>query len=51
MPVESNLPRIDVPNVDIWTFLFERKDKAFPNDKSMHDHSPLISLAFALTLL
>ena len=33
MPTESQYPRIDVPNVDLWTFLFERKDKPFPDDK------------------
>jgi hypothetical protein len=35
MPVESPFPRIDVPDVDLWTFLFERKDRKFPDDKGM----------------
>lgn len=36
MPTESLLPRIDVPNVDLWTFLFERKDREFPDDKVIY---------------
>jgi len=35
MPTESVLPKIDVPDVDIWQFLFERKDKQFPDDHGM----------------
>lgn len=33
MPTESTYPRIDIPDVDIWTLLFEKKDREFPNDK------------------
>ncbi|KKA25449.1 Photinus-luciferin 4-monooxygenase (ATP-hydrolyzing) [Rasamsonia emersonii CBS 393.64] len=33
MPTKSLYPPIDIPNVDIWTFLFERKDREFPDDK------------------
>ncbi|CAG7945857.1 unnamed protein product [Penicillium olsonii] len=33
MPVSSNYAPIDIPAVDLWTFLFERKDRAFPDDK------------------
>ncbi|KAL4944777.1 hypothetical protein BDV06DRAFT_72571 [Aspergillus oleicola] len=33
MPVSSPYPVIDIPNVDLWTFLLEHKDKAFPDDK------------------
>lgn len=32
MPTESPYPRIDVPNVGLWDFLFERKDKPYPDD-------------------
>ncbi|KAJ5907508.1 hypothetical protein N7495_000190 [Penicillium taxi] len=34
MPVSSNYPDIDIPNVGLWDFLFERKDRPFPDDKS-----------------
>lgn len=34
MPTKSLYPPIDIPNVDLWTFLFERKDRPFPDDKS-----------------
>jgi hypothetical protein len=34
MPVSSDYPTVDIPNVDLWTFLFERKDRPFPDDKS-----------------
>nr|POE82670.1 putative 4-coumarate--coa ligase 1 [Quercus suber] len=33
MPAESNYPPIDIPNVGLWDFLFERKQKPFPDDK------------------
>jgi hypothetical protein len=33
MPTDSTYPRIDIPNIDLWAFLFERKDKEFPDDK------------------
>jgi 4-coumarate--CoA ligase len=35
MPVESALPRFKVPEVDIWTFLFERNDREYPDDKGL----------------
>lgn len=36
MPTESTYPRIDIPNVDLWAFLFERKDKEYPDDKVIY---------------
>ena len=33
MPTESLYPKIDIPSVDLWTFLFERNDRPFPDDK------------------
>ncbi|GIJ98696.1 hypothetical protein Aspvir_000815 [Aspergillus viridinutans] len=36
MPVSSPYPSIDIPNVDLWTFLFERKDRPFPDDKLIY---------------
>jgi 4-coumarate--CoA ligase len=33
MPTDSALPRIDILNVDLWGFLFERKDREFPDNK------------------
>jgi len=32
MPADSLYPPVDIPNVDLWTFLFERKDKPFADD-------------------
>ena len=34
MPVSSSYPPIDVPDVDVWDFLFDRKTRQFPDDKS-----------------
>jgi len=34
MPTESAYPKLDIPNVDLWGFLFERNDRPFPDDKS-----------------
>ncbi|KAJ9195637.1 hypothetical protein DTO164E3_6713 [Paecilomyces variotii] len=33
MPAQSTYPPIDIPDVDLWTFLFERADRPFPEDK------------------
>jgi 4-coumarate--CoA ligase len=33
MPVSSAFPSFELPQQDIWTFLFERKDKPYPDDK------------------
>lgn len=35
MPVTSSYAPVQVPDVDIWDFLFERKNKPFPDDKGM----------------
>ncbi|KAJ5368561.1 uncharacterized protein N7496_008321 [Penicillium cataractarum] len=37
MPVSSPYPSIRIPNVDLWTFLFERGDRQFPNDKVIYN--------------
>ncbi|KAK3167775.1 hypothetical protein OEA41_004221 [Lepraria neglecta] len=36
MPTESLYPKIDVPNADLWAFLFERNDRPFPDDKIIY---------------
>ncbi|OGE53679.1 hypothetical protein PENARI_c007G01916 [Penicillium arizonense] len=36
MPVSSNYPPVDIPELDLWTFLFERKDRPFPDDKILY---------------
>ncbi|PTU17155.1 hypothetical protein P175DRAFT_0536362 [Aspergillus ochraceoroseus IBT 24754] len=36
MPVASSYPSVDIPNVDLWSFLFERKDKPFPDDQVIY---------------
>lgn len=33
MPIESKFPPVDIPNVGIWDFLFENKQREFPDDK------------------
>lgn len=44
MPVASSYPPVDIPNVDLWSFLMERKDRQFPDDKS-----PLIPFPAGVT--
>ncbi|KAE8329100.1 hypothetical protein BDV39DRAFT_214098 [Aspergillus sergii] len=36
MPVSSQYPPVDIPDVDLWTFLFERKDRTFPDDNIIY---------------
>ena len=38
MPTQSLYPPINIPQVDLWQFLFERTDRDFPDDKSMNFH-------------
>ncbi|KAK4985792.1 hypothetical protein LTR50_005750 [Elasticomyces elasticus] len=33
MPTDSKYPLLDIPKTDVWGLLFERKDRAFPDDK------------------
>jgi 4-coumarate--CoA ligase len=33
MPATSTFPPVDVPDVDLWTFLFESKERSYPDDK------------------
>lgn len=35
MVIKSPHPAVDMPNVDIWTFLFEPKEKRSPDDKEL----------------
>ncbi|KAE9983449.1 hypothetical protein EG328_009941 [Venturia inaequalis] len=36
MPSKSPCPDIDIPNVDLWGLMFERKEKDFPDDKVIY---------------
>ncbi|CBX90221.1 hypothetical protein IAQ61_001720 [Plenodomus lingam] len=36
MPSDSKFPSLPIPDVDLWTFLFERKDKPFADDKVIY---------------
>jgi 4-coumarate--CoA ligase len=46
MPVKSAFPSFELPKLDIWAFLFERKDKEYPDDKgSQH---PTNTILFSL---
>lgn len=34
MPVQSTYASFELPNVDLWKYLFDRTDRKFPDDKS-----------------
>ncbi|ORY11198.1 4-coumarate-CoA ligase-like protein [Clohesyomyces aquaticus] len=36
MPIESKYPLIDIPDTDVWGLMFERKDRAYPDDKVIY---------------
>lgn len=36
MPTGSKYPALDIPNVDIWDFVFSRTDREYPEDKGDH---------------
>jgi 4-coumarate--CoA ligase len=33
MPTESSFASVDIPNVDLWGLMFERKDRGFADDQ------------------
>jgi len=35
MPVHSKYPEIDIPNIDLWTLLLDKKNQEFPNEKGI----------------
>ena len=45
MPTESAFPKLDIPNIDLWAFLFEREDNSYPDDKGIHLLIYIISMA------
>jgi hypothetical protein len=49
MPTPSPFPTIDIPNVDIWDFLFERTDRPYPDDKGSFACAPHWLLADSST--
>jgi hypothetical protein len=51
MPTESSYDKLDIPNVDLWAFLFERKDREFPDDKGMSIASANCVIALTLRQL
>ncbi|TKA76907.1 hypothetical protein B0A49_02742 [Cryomyces minteri] len=36
MPTKSSYPDVEIPDTDIWGFLFERKDRPYPDDKVIY---------------
>ncbi|KAI9832425.1 MAG: hypothetical protein M1819_004414 [Sarea resinae] len=36
MPTESLFPPLDIPNVDLWSFFFEKRDIKYPEDKVIY---------------
>jgi hypothetical protein len=40
MPISSQFPPLDLLETDIWSFLFERKSKPFPDDKGIPPKLP-----------
>ncbi|KAL8767745.1 MAG: hypothetical protein Q9209_005831 [Squamulea sp. 1 TL-2023] len=36
MPTESTYPPVEIPPIDVWELLFERKDISFPDDKVIY---------------
>jgi 4-coumarate--CoA ligase len=36
MPTDSSFPTVEIPNVDLWGFMFERKDRNFSDDQVIY---------------
>lgn len=48
MPTESIYPPVDIPNVGLWDFLFERKDRTYPDNKSASPSMKALELVLTL---
>jgi hypothetical protein len=33
MPTKSSYPDVEIPDVDLWALMFDRKDRGFSDDK------------------
>lgn len=33
MPTRSSYQDVDIPDVDLWAFIFDRRDRGFSDDK------------------
>ena len=33
MPTKSSFPDVDIPDVDLWALMFDRKNRGFSDDK------------------
>ncbi len=33
MPTKSSFPDVEIPDVDLWGLMFDRKDRGFSEDK------------------
>lgn len=51
MPTKSSYPSVDIPNVDLWKFLFERKDRQFPDDKGAFKRLILIVMGDVVVVM
>jgi acyl-CoA synthetase (AMP-forming)/AMP-acid ligase II len=36
MPTKSPFPDVEIPNIDLWSLMFDRKDRDFPDDKVIY---------------
>ncbi|GMG32225.1 unnamed protein product [Aspergillus oryzae] len=48
--VSSPFPSVDIPDVDLWSFLFERPDRPYPADKGTFGPRVICAVDFLLTL-
>ena len=39
MPTDSSFPPVDIPNVDLWGLMFDRKSKDFQDDQGTFNQS------------
>ncbi|KAI5359799.1 putative AMP-dependent synthetase/ligase, AMP-binding, AMP-binding enzyme domain, ANL [Septoria linicola] len=49
MPTKSSFPDVTIPNVDIWAFMFDRKDRDFADDKIIYRSATNPSRSYTYT--
>ena len=53
MPTKSSFPDVEIPDVDLWGLMFDRKDRNFSDDKGniLKENTELASMLMSLSAI
>jgi hypothetical protein len=44
MPTESSFDSVEIPKVDLWGLMFDRKERGFSDDQGTHSADRLMNM-------